>query len=89
MIGVHGLDNRPVAQPHFRRRAAKKGATVRAGQGGSFSVEQIAQLYDFPGGETGAGQCIAIIELKAGPGWDACSGLGVPNGAALQNLPAA
>ena len=23
---------------------------------------------------------------KAGPGWDACSGLGVPNGAALQNL---
>jgi kumamolisin len=26
---------------------------------------------------------------KAGPGWDACSGLGVPNGAALQNLLAA
>ena len=23
---------------------------------------------------------------KAGPGWDACSGLGVPNGEALQNL---
>ncbi len=42
----------------------KKGATARAGQGGSFSVEQIAQLYNFPGGETGAGQCIAIIELN-------------------------
>ncbi|KJC44580.1 S53 family peptidase [Bradyrhizobium sp. LTSP857] len=64
VIGVHGLDNRPVAQPHFRRRTATKGATARAGQGGSFSVEQIAQLYNFPGGETGAGQCIAIIELN-------------------------
>ena len=64
VIGVHGLDNRPVAEPHFRRRTAKKGATARVGQGGSFSVEQIAQLYDFPGGETGAGQCIAIIELN-------------------------
>lgn len=64
VIGVHGLDNRPVAQPHFRRQSVKKGATARAGQGGSFSVEQIAQLYNFPGGETGAGQCIAIIELN-------------------------
>ena len=64
VVGVHGLDNRPVAQPHFRRKLAKKGATARAGQGGSFSVEQIAQLYNFPGGETGAGQCIAIIELN-------------------------
>ncbi|OKO72514.1 peptidase S53 [Bradyrhizobium sp. NAS80.1] len=64
VVGVHGLDNRPVAQPHFRRQSVKKGATARAGQGGSFSVEQIAQLYNFPGGETGAGQCIAIIELN-------------------------
>ncbi|MDH6263939.1 S53 family peptidase [Bradyrhizobium sp. BR13661] len=68
VVGVHGLDNRPVAQPHFRRKmaskTAKKGATARASQGGSFSVEQIAQLYNFPGGETGAGQCIAIIELN-------------------------
>jgi len=68
VVGVHGLDNRPVAQPHFRRRiagkTAKKGATAHAGQGGSFSVEEIAQLYNFPGGETGAGQCIAIIELN-------------------------
>ena len=64
VVGVHGLDNRPVAQPHFRRRTTAKGATARAGQGGSFSVEQIAQLYNFPGGETGAGQCIAIIELN-------------------------
>ena len=64
VVGVHGLDNRLVAQPHFRRGTVKKGASARAAQGGSFSVEQIAQLYDFPGGETGAGQCIAIIELN-------------------------
>ncbi|MGX4801212.1 S53 family peptidase [Bradyrhizobium guangdongense] len=68
VVGVHGLDNRPVAQPHFRRKSAsktaEKGATARAGQGGSFSVEEIAKLYNFPGGETGAGQCIAIIELN-------------------------
>ncbi|MBR0835013.1 S8/S53 family peptidase [Bradyrhizobium manausense] len=64
VVGVHGLDNRPVAQPHFRRKPPRKGATARAGQGGSFSVEEIAKLYNFPGGETGAGQCIAIIELN-------------------------
>lgn len=64
IVGVHGLDNRPVAQPHFRRKTAKKGVTARAAQAGSFSVEKIAELYNFPGGETGAGQCIAIIELN-------------------------
>ncbi|WP_244433181.1 S53 family peptidase [Bradyrhizobium japonicum] len=64
VVGVHGLDNRPVAQPHFRRKLPQKGAAARAAQGGSFSVDQIAQLYNFPGGETGAGQCIAIIELN-------------------------
>ncbi|MBW7972916.1 S53 family peptidase [Bradyrhizobium sp. BR 10289] len=72
VVGVHGLDNRPVAQPHFRRKmagkttdkTAKKGAIAHAAQGGSFSVDEIAKLYNFPGGETGAGQCIAIIELN-------------------------
>ncbi|MGY8632925.1 S53 family peptidase [Bradyrhizobium sp. 14AA] len=64
VVGVHGLDNRPVAQPHFRRKTAKKGVTARAARAGSFSVERIAELYNFPGGETGAGQCIAIIELN-------------------------
>ena len=27
VVGVHGLDNRAVAQPHFRRKPVKKGAT--------------------------------------------------------------
>ncbi|WP_027525162.1 protease pro-enzyme activation domain-containing protein [Bradyrhizobium sp. Ec3.3] len=64
VIGVHGLDNRPVARPHFRHKRIGRAAIARAAQSRSFSVEQIAQLYNFPDGETGAGQCIAIIELN-------------------------
>ncbi|MGY8662036.1 S53 family peptidase [Bradyrhizobium sp. UFLA05-109] len=64
VIGVHGLDNRPVARPHFRRKRIGRAAIAHAAQSRSFSVEQVAQLYSFPDGETGAGQCIAIIELN-------------------------
>jgi kumamolisin len=32
----------------------------------SFTPPQIAQLYDFPTGVTGSGQCIALIELGGG-----------------------
>ncbi|MGV7218292.1 S53 family peptidase [Bradyrhizobium sp. UFLA05-112] len=64
VIGVHGLDNRPVARPHFRHKRIGRAAIAHAAQSRSFSVEQIAQLYNFPDGETGAGQCIAIIELN-------------------------
>src|SRR5262249_8513179 len=64
VIGVHGLDNRPVARPHCRRKRIGRAAIAHAAQSRSFSVEQVAQLYSFPDGETGAGQCIAIIELN-------------------------
>jgi kumamolisin len=57
---VLGLDNRPVARPHFRRRAAG----AQAG-GGAFTPPELAQLYGFPPGD-GRGQCIAIIELGGG-----------------------
>lgn len=87
--GVFGLDNRPVAKPHFRRlqsparRKTQLGARRGSGKGksattsnagraaaprnaadGSFSVPEIAQLYNFPSGLDGTGQCIAIIELN-------------------------
>jgi kumamolisin len=55
---VLGLDNRPAAKPHFRRRAA-------AGTDTSFTPLQVADLYNFPAG-TGAGQCIGLIELGGG-----------------------
>jgi len=67
VVGVHGLDNRPVAQPHFRlRRFGRTGAAAarRNTTDGSFSVTDVAKLYSFPTGATGAGQCIAIIELN-------------------------
>jgi kumamolisin len=53
---VLGLDNRPVAKPHFRLRAA---AAV------SYAPTQVASLYQFPPG-SGEGQCVAIIELGGG-----------------------
>ena len=55
---VLGLDNRPQAVPHFRVRPAASAAT-------SFTPTQIASLYAFPP-STGAGQCVAIIELGGG-----------------------
>ncbi len=64
VLGVHGLDNRPVARPHFRMRRSSRRVGARASAAGSFLPPQIAKLYDFPGGLTGAGQCIAILELN-------------------------
>lgn len=63
--GVFGLDNRPVAKPHFRKRGLKSAASPAA-QDTSYSPVQVAQLYQFPTGVTGAGQTIGIIELGGG-----------------------
>ncbi|HEY2049614.1 MAG TPA: S53 family peptidase [Caulobacteraceae bacterium] len=62
---VLGLDTRPQARPHFRLR--KGGVLPRAAaQATSYSPEQVAALYGFPTGVTGAGECVAIIELGGG-----------------------
>jgi kumamolisin len=62
---VLGLDTRPQARPHFRQR--KGGVRPRdAAQAVSYSPEQVAALYGFPTGVTGAGECVAIIELGGG-----------------------
>jgi kumamolisin len=63
--GVFGLDNRPQAQPHLRYRGLA-GASDAAKKDVSYSPVQVAQLYDFPTGVTGAGQTIGIIELGGG-----------------------
>jgi kumamolisin len=60
ILAVLGMDNRPVAKPHFRVRAAT-GSTA-----GTFTPPQVAQLYNYPSGATGSGQTIAIIELGGG-----------------------
>ena len=66
IVGVHGLDNRPIARPQFRLRRTDRGgaAASRNAADGSFAVTDIAKLYNYPTGGTGAGQCIAIIELN-------------------------
>jgi kumamolisin len=65
IVGVHGLDNRPVARPHFRlKRTTRRGGAVARSVKAGFAVTDVAKLYGFPTGATGAGQCIAIIELN-------------------------
>jgi kumamolisin len=57
---VLGLDNRPQAQPHFRRLKPIATATPV-----SYTPLQVATIYGFPSG-TGKGQCVGIIELGGG-----------------------
>ncbi len=65
---VLGLDNRPIARPHFRGRQAPAGWRPHdnAGAAGlTFSPTVLASLYDFPAGD-GRGECVAVIELGGG-----------------------
>src|SRR3984957_8929508 len=66
--GVFGLDNRSQAKPHIRFRG-KTGATGSAASSTpdiTYTPIQVAELYSFPTGVTGAGQTIGIIELGGG-----------------------
>jgi kumamolisin len=63
--GVFGLDNRPQAKPHFRRRRERTGARAAASSV-SYTPPQVATLYDYPTGLDGSGECIALIELGGG-----------------------
>ena len=63
--GVFGLDNRPQAKPHFRRRHERAGARA-ASPNASYTPPQVAALYSFPTGVDGSGECIALIELGGG-----------------------
>ena len=59
VLAVLGLDTRPQARAHFRPRAA-------AAPGQTYPPNQVADIYQFPAGTTGAGQTIAVIELGGG-----------------------
>jgi kumamolisin len=61
--GVFGFDTRPQARTHFRRLPSVR---PRAEGEVSYAPPAVAQLYQFPGGATGAGQTIGIIELGGG-----------------------
>ncbi len=64
---VHGLDNRPIARPHFRTRKPHGNVNWHAANAKtiSYSPADVAQSYAFPAGN-GQGQCIALIELGGG-----------------------
>jgi kumamolisin len=61
---VLGLDDRPIAKPHFRTHRPKGAAEPHAGTT-PFTPLQIASAYNFPPGD-GAGECVAIMELGGG-----------------------
>jgi len=63
VVGVLGLDTRAVAHAHFRKHKKKKKA---APPPTTFNPPQVAELYGFPAGVTGAGQTVGIIELGGG-----------------------
>jgi len=62
---VFGFDNRPMARPHFRTALAR-GGSFRAAAPGGYTPTQIAQLYNFPAGTDGSGECIGILEFGGG-----------------------
>lgn len=57
VVGVHGLDNRPLRKT--RRRLTSRATGANTGL-------SLAQRYHFPAGTDGTGQCIAFIELGGG-----------------------
>src|SRR6266700_1505175 len=64
VLAVLGLDTRPQARPHFR--APRDGSAAAAAQGHTYPPNQVAGIYQFPAGTTGAGHMIAVIELGGG-----------------------
>jgi len=70
IVGVFGLDNRPQARPHLQLYDVEvRGIVADANNAAryvSYTPLQIAQLYDYPNGSDGSGQCVAIIELGGG-----------------------
>ena len=64
VLAVLGLDTRPQFRAHFR--TSGEGSAAAAAQGTSYPPNQVAGIYGFPAGTTGAGQTIAVIELGGG-----------------------
>ena len=65
IAGVFGLDDRPVAHPHFRYHNPK-GAFGARTTSTSYNPNQVAALYGFPAGIDVSTQVIALIELGGG-----------------------
>jgi kumamolisin len=68
IVSVHGLDNRPQAQPRFRLAPSVPSteASAEASTSVSYTPLQVEELYDFPASGNGQGETIGIIELGGG-----------------------
>jgi kumamolisin len=62
---VLGLDERPQVKPRFRRARRLRAHAARTGDV-AFTPAQVAKLYNFPVGQTGQGETIALIEFGGG-----------------------
>lgn len=62
--GVFGLDNRRMARPHVVTAAKSPPAPAQGPSG--YTAMQVAELYDFPAGLEGKGECIGILEFGGG-----------------------
>lgn len=65
VTGVLGLDSRPAAHPHIRFRTTSRAFGTRLSSM-SYNPQDVAKLYNFPSGATGAGQTIGILEFGGG-----------------------
>ena len=65
VTGVFGLDNRQVAEPHFRLQATYAAFDDQMTYT-AYTPPQVAKLYNFPENPDGNGQRIALIELGGG-----------------------
>ena len=64
---ILGLDDRPQARPHFVSVSSSGESRIKSRAiGVSYTPLQVAQLYNFPKGLDGSGQCIGIVELGGG-----------------------
>jgi kumamolisin len=70
VVGVLGIDNRPIGRRKSTPVAGKSPAQVAAAPNDSGSTSltatQVATAYNFPSGVTGTGQTIAIAEFGGG-----------------------
>jgi kumamolisin len=67
IVGVFGLDNRPVSKrPGRARFEARSGNTPPPVNSNTKPPAEFARLYGFPKGATGKNQCIAVLEFGGG-----------------------
>ena len=66
VTGVFGLDTRPQAEAHVRPHVPVSIPPRATAQATPYTPPQLGQLYDFPTGLDGSGQCIGLIELGGG-----------------------